>query len=540
MAVQTLERAESKVFNNAFLSFWRGNDLRGNLLLMLPFLALYYYVLARHEVWRDEINAWAIAYVSPNLGELFSRVHYEAHPALWYIILFLASRISAGVWMLKLVQGAIGTAIYLLLATSTPLRRLELALVLGGYYIAFQYTVMCRMYGLEVLFALVYIWFRMNRPQWILRNVLWLGLMANVDITAGILATGLLVEYLYERVSHRRSFDLPWRRQLVEALALYGAMAALALVTLWPARDISWSSTGRLFSQLADPLHLGFATALWTGLPWYPQVISPISLWPDLNFYPQGFWVMPVLALYFLVFRKHRREGFLFALIVICGILFSHATNVAGVRHTGITYLAFLLALCRMRHHDLQISRWSYVLLAAGVIASIATAAQQWGRPFTDGGAAAEWIAGQKLDHLPILGTPDTMVVDVTERLNKPVYQLDCNCMDRVMTFHRRRDSYYSEPRYMYRVMADRTAQAMRDLKTDEALLVLNFPLPEQQKKDLGKDDIHADLAASFERGVLPDEHFYIYRVHAPQTETSELAMHSDAQPAKTMMSPRL
>lgn len=533
MAVLSLERAGPKAFENGFLSFWRGNDLRGNLFLMLPFLALYYYVLAQHEVWRDEINAWAIAYVSPNLGELFGRVHYEAHPALWYLLLYAASRISAGVWMLKLVQGAIGTAIYLMLATTTPLRRLELALIFGGYYIAFQYTVMCRMYGLEVLFALIYLWFRMNRPQWVLRNVLWLGLMANVDLTAGILASGLLAEYLYDRVQQRRSFDLPWRRQLVEALALYGAMATLALVTLWPANDISWSSTGRLFSQLADPLHLGFATALWAGLPWYPQVISPISLWPNLEFYPQGFWVMPVLAAYYLVFRKHRREALFFGLIVVSGILFSHATNVAGVRHIGITYLAFLLALCRMRFRNLPVSRWSYALLAAGVLASLATAAQQWGRPFTDGGAAAQWIATQKLDRLPILGTPDTMVVDVTERLNKPVYQLDCNCMDRVMTFHRRRDSYYKEPYYMYRVVADRTAQAMKDLNTGEALLVLNFPLPDAQQKDLVKNDIRVDLAARFEQGVLPDEHFYIYRVHAPQSESDELAMHSEIQNTK-------
>ncbi|WP_420239698.1 hypothetical protein ACOBR2_09090 [Telmatobacter bradus] len=529
MAVARLEKPTSHRITERFFGFWKANDWRGNLLLMLPFLALYCFVLARHEVWRDEINAWAIAYVSPNLGELLRRIHYEAHPALWYVILFAASRISAGVWMLKLVQGAIGTAIYLLLAVSTPLRRLELALIYGGYYIAFQYTVMCRMYGLEVLFALIYIWFRTNRPQWLKRNVLWLGLIANVDLTAAILATGLLLEYLHAQWQERRQNGLPWRRALAGAVVIYGAMTGLALLTLWPAKDISWTSTGHLFAQAADPLHLGFSAALWMGLPWYPQVISPVLLWPDLNFWPQGFWVTPILVLYVLIFRKHRREGAFFGLIIGCGILFSQATNVAGVRHIGIVYLAFLLALCMLRHRGASVSRWSYVLLAAGVLASLATVAQQWGRPFTDGGEAARWIEQQKLGNLPILGTPDTMVVDVTERLNKPVYQLDCNCMDRVMTFSRRRDSYYRRPYYLYSVVALRTAQALKNLNASDALLVLNFPLPEEQRQRMLQAKIQANLATSFERGLLPDEHFYIYRVHVSLPVEGELAQRGDA-----------
>jgi len=388
---------------------------------------------------------------------------------------------------------------------------------------------MCRMYGLEVLFALIYIWFRTNRPQWLKRNVLWLGLMVNVDLTASILAGALLLEYLLDTFLERRQQQRPVMRSLAGALAVFLLFQSVAISSLWPAKDISWTSTGHLFAQSADPLHLGFCFALWAGVSWYPQVISPVLLWPDINFWPQGFWVTPILVLYILIFRRHRIQALMFACVLAGGVAFSHITNVAGVRHIGIVYLAFLLALCMLRQRGASVSRWSYVLLATGVLASLATVAQQWGRPFTDGGEAARWIEQQKLGNLPILGTPDTMVVDVTERLNKPVYQLDCNCMDRVMTFSRRRDDYYRNPHYLYSVLAMRTAQALKNLHASDALLVLNFPLPEEQRQRMVQAKIQADLAASFKRGLLPDEHFYIYRVHAPLQENAELAQRGDA-----------
>jgi hypothetical protein len=483
---------------------------------MLPFLAIYYLLLILHEVWRDEINAWAIAYVSPNLGNLLSRVHYEAHPALWYVILFAASRITYAVWMLKLVQALISTGIYLLLALASPFRRYELLLIYGGYYIAFQYTVMCRMYGLEVLFALAYIWFRTNRPHWLKRNVLWLGLIANVDITAGILATGLLLEYVWDQYRQRNRSQQPALRPVGAALAIYAALSAVSLATLWPARDISWNSSEPLFSQVGDPLHLGYATALWAGLPWYPQTISPASWWPDLNFWPQGFFVPFVLVCYFLVFRGHRSMAWMFGFVVLAGITFSHGVSVAAVRHVGIVYVAFLVALWTMRFREEKISPYAYVLLGAGVLASLMTLGQQWGRPFTDSAAAATWIEEQKFEDLPLFGTTDAEVFPVTERLHRPLYQLDCNCQDMVMTFHHRRDSYKLAKLYDTAEVARRTAAGMERLSVNRALLLLNFPLRDEQWREFSRQHVQVVPAARFDRGLLPDEHYYIYRLFAP------------------------
>ena len=41
---------------------------------------------AHHELWRDEAQAWLIARDVP-LSRLFAELHYEGHPALWFLLL---------------------------------------------------------------------------------------------------------------------------------------------------------------------------------------------------------------------------------------------------------------------------------------------------------------------------------------------------------------------------------------------------------------------------------------------------------------------
>ncbi len=71
-------------------------------------------------MWRDEVNAFALANASPNLSTLFHFIHYEGHPWLWYALLWLLSQVTARVAATKLLQGLIGAAIYLVLGLAFP------------------------------------------------------------------------------------------------------------------------------------------------------------------------------------------------------------------------------------------------------------------------------------------------------------------------------------------------------------------------------------------------------------------------------------
>ena len=479
-----------------------------DVLLMLPFFSLYCFALVRHQLWRDEINPWAIASLSQSLRELLSRVHYEAHPALWYIILYGASRISHGPWMLKVVQGAIAGGIFLLLTLTAPFRRAEIALILSGYYIAFQYTVMCRMYGLEVLFALCFVWFRMHRPEHMARNAIWLALLANVDVTGVLLAGGFLLEYSLERYSCQRRAGAVEVRQFTGAAAVFLGGSAISAVTLWPAKDIGWSATGKAFSLLSDGEHMGSAFARWIGLAWVPQTLNVSSLWPDPQYWPHAFLLPPLLVLFFIAFRRRPRMSVMLIAITLAGMAFSMVLNVGGIRHIGILYIGVLVAFWMMRFRAEPISPFLYVLFGLLVVSTGYAIVAQWGIPYADDDAAAQWMLQQHLEDMPLIGTPDTNIIGVPERLERPVYQLECRCVDRVLTFASRRDGFN-----FHTDVPERTIEAMQKLGGKDAILLENRTLTAHEQAALAQGEVSAMLLAKFDRGYVDDEHFFVYRL---------------------------
>ena len=51
-------------------------------LLVALFATVATVVLARHEMWMDELNPWVIARDAHSLRELFFNMRFEPHPAL--------------------------------------------------------------------------------------------------------------------------------------------------------------------------------------------------------------------------------------------------------------------------------------------------------------------------------------------------------------------------------------------------------------------------------------------------------------------------
>lgn len=62
--------------------------------LALRFLALLLVNTIHHQPWSDGLHAWAIVVNSPNLATVFGILHYEGHPGLWHLLLWLGSNLS--------------------------------------------------------------------------------------------------------------------------------------------------------------------------------------------------------------------------------------------------------------------------------------------------------------------------------------------------------------------------------------------------------------------------------------------------------------
>jgi len=482
-------------------------SLLGNTLRMLPFLALFYVQLAHHVLWRDEINAWGLVVASPSLHALLRNVHYEAHPALWYLLLFPFSKITHAPWMLKVVEGFIGTCIYFVLALATPLRRAEQVLVYFSSYILFEYTVMSRMYSLMLLFALLYLWTRINRPNRVVLNAFWLGLIANTDVTGMILSGGLLVEYCIHCVQMGRV-----SKHWLKAAAVYLGMVALSAATLWPAKDISWRTNGRMFAYAGSIGHLLLAVLNYLSAPWYTVH----------RHFPRQFWDVQTAAhpsLYIallpftvgalvLVFRRSTALLAMMASLAFVGILFSHLIYTGSVRHFGIIFIGFLAGLWILRSRGERVHAAAWFLLGMSALSGVAAAYGQWARPFADDDDAAHWLIDHHLQDAALIGFPDANVIGVPERLERPMYFLDCACIDTYMKFSRRRDDFdvsHGVPAGL--------AQAVRTIHGQEMIFVVNRPLSDDELQQLGQDSVSVASLAQFTRGDIVDEHFFLYKV---------------------------
>lgn len=194
------------------------------------------FMLSRHAMWRDEMQAWLIVRDAPDIGALFRNLRYEGHPALWYLLMWPLGRISRDPVMMQALHLLIATASVALVLWRAPLLIWERLLFPFGYFFIYEYAVKSRSYALGclLLFVLCAIWrWRHTQP---LLLALVLALMANVHFLFAILAIAALLALVAERI-----FDGPSERESVTYSLLSAAVAAggiaLAAYTCIPPPD---------------------------------------------------------------------------------------------------------------------------------------------------------------------------------------------------------------------------------------------------------------------------------------------------------------
>src|SRR5215472_13054343 len=318
----------------------RSAPLTRDLLLALPFLVLLYVQLVHHVMWRDELNALAITWASPTIPSLFWHIHREGHPWLWYVILWVPSRFTQSLLVLKVVEGIVSTAIILFVALRSPFRTWEKALVLAGYFFVFEYTVLSRMYGVMLLAFVLYMWRRTMRPESPILSAVLLGLIASSDTLGIILSFTLLLEYAYTALAKRRTFPLFSRKTAIASLSVYAAITLFAIWSAKPAADVSWRTTGRPFKDAKNLSHLYSALQNYTILP-FLQVKSPRShfFWnPSLHFGSLSYTIptLIILGALYLSFRGRKSLLLLIGLTIVAGTAFGHLIYpLSSERHFG-------------------------------------------------------------------------------------------------------------------------------------------------------------------------------------------------------------
>jgi hypothetical protein len=474
-------------------------------LLTIPFLVVLYVQLARHALWRDELNAFGIAAGSRSLGDLLHNVHYEGHPWLWYALLWVASKATHAPGALKVVQGIIGTATLLTIGFASPFRWWQKLLLLCNYYVIFEYTVMSRMYGLVLLFALLYLRERVRCPRRPVLCAFWLGLMASADATGVLVSIAFVAELLWSTDWNQRLARRGWL-----PVGVYGVLVCLAVGSMLLPHDRSAQDSGILFG--ARPLLLvDGALANYVVVTYLPTLVrTPGHFWGAAADQHRKFFTLMVplvLAAYWVCLGRRKNLWILLGTALALLISLGALVYSGSPRHFGLAFVAFLGCLWIESSEGKDLQWPAYVLLALLSVAGIHATVASWRRPFSNAAAAGRWIQAHVPEAVPLIGTPDSTTIGVAEEAQRPMYMLECQCSMSFLRFASTRNGYTRAQ------MAARMSVALNRLHADGAVLVWDHVATAAEMLSLQAVGLSVVPLQAYPGAEAPGEDFFLYKV---------------------------
>lgn len=361
-----------------------------------------------HAPWRDEIQALLIARLP--LGRLFDLLHYEGHPALWYLILAAASQFIASPAVLPAVQVLVALGIQSIVWRRSPFAWPTKLLISLGYFILFEYGVIARNYGLGVLLFLAFIALRRSWVAWPL-----LALMCHAAVHTAVLAgVGALILLLVEK---------RWSWSGAILLAISGL---LALATVVPAHDsFPGPAAGRAFSA-----HLLFAVrGLATATAPVRIGAYPVE-WPWFG--PPAWYIVaglltPIVGAAALI-RSPRLCGLY---LLFCASMLAIGILIYPIqaRHAGlISILLIGLLWIEQDASGVPPNISARILLTWLAVSGIWMAACSIVQPFSQSRALANWVREQKLANARWAAFPGIIGTEFSGQFERPSFSVERGC----------------------------------------------------------------------------------------------------------------
>ena len=296
---------------------------------LLPHLALAALVLlqlwliATHVAWRDELQAVLIAQHSVSVPDLFARLHYEGHPALYYLLLRPLAALGDPLASLKLVQAAAALATMAIVWLRAPFGPWLRLTVLAGYLMLFEWGTIARSYEIGVLLFFAFLALRRHFAAWVC-----IALMANVSAHFAMLAAACVAVLVI--VEGQRSVA-------GVAVALLGSAAALA--TALPAPDVA--AAVPLVEMVAGRFLIALAHVGEVLVPVDPSAMPP----GRKGFAPPAgaFLGLVVVTAVYVAARRVPRLAAIGAALACAVVAMGTFVYPVWLRHTGVLFL-FLIA----------------------------------------------------------------------------------------------------------------------------------------------------------------------------------------------------
>ncbi len=485
-----------------------------NFAVIVGFAALLAATLLRHEMWRDEIQAWSIANSSSSLRDLFHNLRYEGHPVLWYLLLFPVARAFDAPEAMQALQFVVGVGAVALLVSRSPFTRVQRTLLPFGFFLAFEFGTLSRSYGLGTL--LVFATCAAANKQkrcWPLLGLL-IGLLSLTSAFGALVGlailTGLVVDERYRNRS--RTDDGP----TLNAIAIGTTIAVMGMIAAY-FQSVPPNNAGE-FRGWRTNVHAGDISSTIASI-W--RAFIPIPK------FEREFWntniadghvglaaIVSILIFASVIKLFSSKPGALamWAVGVASTLVFTYSKigYASSGRHYGHLFLLLvamywiapsLQASTQSIEGQARISHRRSELLTAvlliHLVAGLFAVSTDLFAPFSDGKSVAKFLQSSKYTSTAIVGYPDNASSTVAGYLQRDIFfpQGGRSGSYVIWDKDRKKPSDYYE----------QLINAMTNQDGSAFLLLRNEPVAELSS--------NVDLIESFADGIVSDEHFWLYRV---------------------------
>lgn len=175
---------------------------------ILSILFIYAVIISvisyHHEFWRDEVRALSIITDSNSFFDLYTNMQNEGHPVLWYFILYIGYSVTHNPEILRIIHLIIATISLYIFLKNAPFSITNIIIFIFGYYIIYEYAVICRNYSISMLLIFLYCALYKNRLNKIIPISIVLFLLANTNAHSIILSIVFFVFLIKDFIKEKK------------------------------------------------------------------------------------------------------------------------------------------------------------------------------------------------------------------------------------------------------------------------------------------------------------------------------------------------
>ena len=197
------DEIKNRKHSNSFINYIiGGNKLEIGVILF--FAISYIVVTIFHEPWFDEAQAWQIARCASLKDILFTIPHYEGHPALWHLLLFIPAKLGLPFEIsLKVIGGLLILLCVYLVEYKSPFKRWFKLLLPFTFFFFYQYGVIVRPYSLLLVLVILAAMFFKGKNDKPFRFVVVLIAMCCTSALGIIIAGGIAISWVIDIISEQ-------------------------------------------------------------------------------------------------------------------------------------------------------------------------------------------------------------------------------------------------------------------------------------------------------------------------------------------------